>query len=146
MRITPLAVCFIFIFSSICFADYTDNNDGTVTDSNTGLMWQQATSDSQMTWEQAISWCENLELAGYSDWRLPNIKELASIVDYSTYRPAINETYFPGTMSSSYWSSTTWSYAFGTSNVWRINFEYGNDAPDSNKSNANYVRAVRGGQ
>ncbi len=59
------------------------NKDGTVTDLATGLMWQQTDSGQGMNWEKALSYAENLELGGYSDWRLPNAKELQSIVDYS---------------------------------------------------------------
>lgn len=72
--------------------DFVDNGDGTVTDRNTGLMWMQNDSghlragtsgDGGLDWQQALDWAENLEYAGYSDWRLPNAKELQSIVDYS---------------------------------------------------------------
>jgi hypothetical protein len=119
------------------------NGDGTVSDAFTGLMWQQTGTESEMTWEAAVSYGEGLSLAGYADWRLPNLKELRSIVDYSVYSPATDATSFPNTVSSYYWSSTT--YAYKTGDAWLIYFYlgYGNR---SNKSNAYYVRAVRGGQ
>lgn len=63
--------------------DFVDNGDGTVTDYATGLMWQQADDGQTRDWIDALSYAENLELAGYDDWRLPNVKELQSIVDYS---------------------------------------------------------------
>ena len=63
--------------------DFVDNEDGTVTDNATGLMWQQSDDGNTYDWEEAMSYCENLNLAGYSDWRLPNVKELQSIVDYT---------------------------------------------------------------
>ena len=72
--------------------DFKDNNDGTVTDKATGLMWMKVDSDKlkagknkdgKMNWQEALDWAENLEYAGYSDWRLPNVKELQSIVDYT---------------------------------------------------------------
>jgi hypothetical protein len=63
--------------------DFTANGNGTVTDHATGLMWQQADSGSGMDWRQALAYAENLELGGYRDWRLPNAKELQSLVDYS---------------------------------------------------------------
>ncbi len=63
--------------------NYTDNADGTISDQATGLMWQQADDGNTYDWEDALAYAENLNLAGYSDWRLPNAKELHSIVDYS---------------------------------------------------------------
>lgn len=62
---------------------FQDNGDGTVTDHATGLMWQQADDGTGRNWEDALGYAEGLELAGYSDWRLPNAHELQSIVDYS---------------------------------------------------------------
>lgn len=62
---------------------FTANGDGTVSDSATGLMWLQADSGAAMTWEQALAWAEGLTTAGHSDWRLPNIKELQSLADYT---------------------------------------------------------------
>ncbi len=62
--------------------DFVSNSDGTVTDNATGLMWQQADSGEAMSWEAALAWAENLEYGGYDDWRLPNAKELQSLVDY----------------------------------------------------------------
>ena len=137
----------VFFFASPAWAGYVNNGNGTITDTSTGLMWQQETPDNTMTWEQALSYCENLTLAGYSDWRLPTRKELRRLVDYSRYNPAINTTYFPDTVSSFYWSSTT--TAPYTYTAWGVYFLYGFDYGDDyyvNKSNSNYVRAVRGGQ
>ncbi|QWB96633.1 DUF1566 domain-containing protein [Mycoplasmatota bacterium] len=62
---------------------YQDNGDGTITDLATGLTWQQSDSVDTYDWEGALSYAENLEYAGYDDWRLPNAKELQSIVDYN---------------------------------------------------------------
>ena len=75
--------------------NFVDNEDGTVTDTATGLMWQQADDGTTRNWENALFYCENLTLATHSDWRLPNAKELHSILDYSrcpdvTNSPAIN--------------------------------------------------------
>lgn len=72
-----------------------DNGDGTVSDLATGLMWQQADDGTSRNWQEALAYAENLELAGHSNWRLPNAKELQSIVDYSrspdaTDSPAID--------------------------------------------------------
>lgn len=71
---------------------FKDNSNGTVTDKATGLMWMTVDSgklkagknkDGKLNWQEALDWAENLEYAGYSDWRLPNVKELQSIVDYT---------------------------------------------------------------
>jgi hypothetical protein len=63
--------------------DFADNGNETISDNATGLMWQQADSGTGMIWEDALAFCEDLSLAGYDDWRLPNAKELQSIVDYT---------------------------------------------------------------
>jgi len=60
-----------------------DNGDGTVTDLNTGLMWQKTPSSTSFGWQGAVDYCESLELAGYDDWRAPTLKELFSISDFS---------------------------------------------------------------
>ena len=62
---------------------YSENDNGTVTDSATMLMWQKADDGITRDWETSITYCESLNLGGYSDWHLPNIKELQSLVDYS---------------------------------------------------------------
>ena len=126
------------------FGNFTDNGDGTVTDNNTMLMWQQD-EGGQKTWEDAISYCEGLSLAGHTDWRLPNIKELESITDDSLYNPAIDTSFFPNVYASNYWSSTT--YAYNSSYAWNVFFYYGSvNAYDHYKSYDYYVRCVRGGQ
>ena len=99
-----------------------DNADGTVTDAQTGLMWSQCSLG--QTWTESgcegapndYSWREALQaakqfndgggLAGNTDWRLPNIKELSSIVEHQCDSPAINLTFFPDTPSATYLSST----------------------------------------
>jgi hypothetical protein len=62
---------------------FVDNGDGTVTDTATGLTWMQADSGRALGWQEALSYAESLDYAGHDDWRLPNAKELQSIVDYS---------------------------------------------------------------
>ena len=80
---------------------YTDNNDGTVTDNVTGMMWQQSpntngdgTIDStdKFTYSGAIAYCEDLSLAGYDDWQLPDIKQLYSLIDFRGTDPMGNDT------------------------------------------------------
>lgn len=63
--------------------DFVANGDGTVTDRATGLTWAQRDSGRGMTWEEALRYAETFDLAGYDDWRLPNAKELHTLVDYS---------------------------------------------------------------
>ena len=53
---------------------YTDNNNGTVTDRNTGLTWMKSVTSQEMTWEQAVAYAESAVIGGYDDWRLPSIK------------------------------------------------------------------------
>ncbi|MDF7806728.1 DUF1566 domain-containing protein [Pontiellaceae bacterium B12219] len=62
---------------------FKDNGDGTVTDEATGLTWMQADSGEGMDWPTALEYAEGFEFAGHSDWRLPNAKELQSIIDYT---------------------------------------------------------------
>jgi len=131
--------CCTFMVSA---ADIEDNSDGTVSDYETGLIWQQG-EGGQKTWESALTYCEGLTLASKTDWRLPNFKELQSIVDYAKYNPAIDKTYFPGVVSSSYWSSTT--RASLTSFAWHVYFGFGY-VSYHNRTNNYYVRCVRGGQ
>ncbi|MCD6361375.1 MAG: DUF1566 domain-containing protein, partial [Armatimonadetes bacterium] len=133
----------VFFSPSLVLGALVDNGDRTVTDTSTGLMWQKEGPVSTMNWEDALAYCENLLLAGYSDWRLPTIKELASIVNLDRCDPAIDTEYFPNTVSSYYWSSTTLAYY--TSTAWRVHFYFGY-VNGGLKSYSYYVRAVRGGQ
>ncbi len=92
--------------------DYTDNEDGTVTDNASGLMWMAVDVGECVEWEAALELAENYEYAGYTDWRLPDVKELQSIVDYSGAYPAINQNYFQCTETEEnpnyyYWTSTS---------------------------------------
>ncbi len=125
-------------------ASLTGNGNGTVTDNSTGLMWQQAEGGSK-TWTDALSYCNNLSLAGNSDWRLPNVKELTSIVDYTRGGPSINTAAFPNANAFSYWSSTTFTYYAGY--AWPVDFDNGfvNNYVNVNSpaSDDYYVRCVR---
>ncbi len=99
--------------------DFADNGDGTITDRATGLMWAKADSGKGMNWEQALAWVQARNAEGYlghRDWRLPNAKELQSIVDYTrspatTKSPAIDPlfqvTQLKGGEWPFFWSSTT---------------------------------------
>ena len=142
---------------------YQDNADGTVTDLNTGLMWELKTDDSGIhdkdntyTWSEAfsvfIAGVNSAEFAGYTDWRLPNIKELQSIVNYGNWTPAFGEATVGGVgtgapfiniVSEYYWSSTT--YAYEIDEAWSVRCSNGYVNHFGLTDNF-YVRCVRGGQ
>ncbi|WP_070963854.1 DUF1566 domain-containing protein [Vibrio sonorensis] len=99
---------------------FVNTDESTITDNSTGLTWQRSDSQSSMKWPQALKYCENLELAGHSDWRLPDIKELHSIVDYTrspetSFSAAIDPLFHITAITNeagetdyaNYWSSTT---------------------------------------
>jgi hypothetical protein len=99
---------------------FSDNSNGTISDHATGLMWRQEDSGAGMNWQDALSFAENMQFAGYSDWRLPNAKELQSIVDYtrspSTTNSAAIDPLFKCTKITNeagkddypfYWTNTT---------------------------------------
>lgn len=134
---------------------FTDNGDGTLSDNATGLQWKRCSegqiwsggvctgSATYHSWQQALQLAEAAVYADNSDWRLPNIKELTSIVEAACYDPAINLTAFPGTPPRTYWTSTPG--ASSPSNAWNVNFDSGLDGHDY-KPNDSHVRLVRGGQ
>ena len=119
---------------------YTDNGDGTVTDNVTGLMWQQAVPSTNYTWANAAAYCPTLTLAGHSDWRLPSVIELVSIVDLGQSSPSINGTYFPNTPAYWFWSSSP--VAGSPSLAWDVNFSFGN-TDYGDVSVTDVVRCVR---
>jgi PKD repeat protein len=124
-------------------ATLADNGNGTVTDSKTGLIWQQG-EPGVKTWGDALTYCEGLSLAGQNDWRLPNVKELESLTDDARYNPTIDRAYFPNANASVYWSSTTSTVA-GTHGAFIVFFDYGYVSINS-KHYSYYIRCVRGGQ
>ncbi|MCP4414462.1 MAG: DUF1566 domain-containing protein, partial [Gammaproteobacteria bacterium] len=109
--------------------NFSNNGDSTITDNATGLMWMQNDSHSGLNWEDALSYAENLEYAGHSDWRLPDAKELQSIVDYTrspetTNSAAIDPIFYCTKITNEanqddypcYWTSSThsnWSIVAG---------------------------------
>ena len=128
--------------STALFASFSKNGN-IVTDGSTGLQWQDDAIGSVMVWTAAIDYCENLTLDTYSDWRLPNLNELTSIVDDTKVSPSIDTTVFQNTASDFYWSST--AYAGTSGNAWDVYFNDGNhDYYDGTASH--YVRCVRAGQ
>lgn len=143
------------LYTSLLGAPFTDNGNGTVTDSATGLVWQKCSAGLGTTlgncstgsftaykWSNAISYCEGLTLGGRSDWRLPNINELGSIVDFTkSSNPTIDLTAFPNTAAyGTYWSSSTHSRSlFG----WYVDF-YNGRMFDTIKDQYLLVRCVAG--
>ena len=117
------------------------NGDVVVTDSTFGLMWQKAYKESKKTWQEALSYCENLTYAGYSDWRLPNIYESATLLNYDKAESPHSD--FPNMPIGRYfWSSST----IGTAYAWDIYFGMDATLSDYYKTtNTNVVRCVRGG-
>ncbi|MCP4293889.1 MAG: DUF1566 domain-containing protein [bacterium] len=116
---------------------FTDNGDQTVTDNLTGLMWAKDANLNtvRMNWANAITFANNLTLgsdgsgASYTDWRLPNANELASLIDRSNSKPAL-PTGHPFTNvqctnaeTGFYWSSTT--YAWNETIAWMVSMEFG---------------------
>lgn len=132
---------------------FTDNGDGTATDNLTGLIWlKNANCYGAQVWDNAILSTKTLNSGecGLSDgslegdWRLPNVRELHSLIDYGNYRPALPDNHpFTTVQSSFYWSSTTGAY--NTSNAWFVSLNSGNVNGDF-KTPTYYVWPVRGGQ
>ncbi len=133
---------------------YTDNADFTITDNRTGLMWKKCSegqnNDSTCsgtagtyTWANAITQCEGLTApGGYTDWRLPNMKELFSIIKYEGTAPFIDQTNFPATVNSTYWTSTT----YVPSTTYAMIVTFSNGYVNGNFKTVNdYVRCVRAG-
>lgn len=125
-------------------ADFVrDSATQIVTDNRTGLMWQDDTVSSMMDWFEALIYCYDKRQGGYTDWRLPNIRELLSINDRSRYNTAINPA-FVNTNSEFYWSSTTYSHDTYKSFV--VSFLRGSLNVGNKVMNIYYARCVRGGQ
>ncbi len=136
---------------------FTDHGDGTVTDNKTGLMWKKCVegqdlltcsgSAASYNWKDALEQAQTVNgsgFAGYTDWRVPNIKELASIVEEQCYAPAINLAVFPNTDQYAwFWSASP--YAYNGDLAWSVFFRNGYVSYYP-KSNGYQVRLVRSGQ
>jgi hypothetical protein len=116
-----------------------------VTDNLTGLMWVQAPSATAATWANALTSANNLMLCGFSDWRLPNVNELESLVNSETTDPAafLNTQGFTGVQADFYWSSS--SYAGIAALAWIVSMSDGNVFAGS-KASSVFVWPVRTGQ
>lgn len=124
---------------------FKDNGNGTVTHSLTGLMWKQCAEGyggagcttrtggtygvPTFTWANALIQAKNANFAGQTDWRLPNKKELESIVEFCGYDPSINTTEFPATPASIFWASS--SYVPDPAFAWNVSFKDGSTVASS---------------
>jgi len=137
-----LASLFFVFFCPFAHAigPYTPGNN-TVVDQGTGLEWQKSDDATPRNWQNALAYCENLSLDSKTDWRLPNIRELKSIVDVNRYYPAIAPAFT--SRSAYYWSATTVTDYPATSS-WTVTFANGDDNWYV-KTKSYYVRCVRAG-
>ena len=124
-----------------------------VTDAVTDLIWQGCAAGQSgercargsalgRSWQAALEYCEDLDWGGHTDWRLPDVNELVSLVDDSRSSPAIDPAAFLATPSSYFWSSS--SYAASSSDAWGVSFNYGY-VYSVGKTSTYYARCVRGG-
>ncbi len=151
--LTVLACILVTAHPALGTNAYVDNADGTITDSSTGLTWMRCTMGQTWsgsscsgarvgyTWDQARALTNAVGFAGKTDWRLPSIRELQTIVDRTLFLPSIDRIVFPGTPSSYYWSGS----AHGFPNfAWGVNFGNGYSSY-FNRFSEYRVRLVRGG-
>ena len=131
--VTEAAPCTSNIPPSNPDSVYIDHGDGTVSDTRTGLMWRQCIeglsgatcqtgSPQSFIWSQALAHAEASTFAGYSDWRLPSVKELSSLVEHCRLLPAINTNYFPNATPG---HPGFWSGSPSSSNSWVVRFDVG---------------------
>jgi hypothetical protein len=158
--ITPpvWAACESAIPASTPNTQFSVPGDGTVNDLKTGLIWKQCSegqtgatcsdgATTVMTWQQALQVSQTLNTtggyAGFTDWRLPNLKELRSLVEVRCYSPSINSDIFPATRASVFWSSSPFAQVSGY--AWVVHFNNGFSGY-SGRTYSFRVRLVRGGQ
>lgn len=132
---------------------YVIHGDGTVTDKATGLVWKRCSegqsgdsceigSAATYNWREANAHADTVGGGGgVKAWRLPTVRELGTLIEYSCTMPSINLGVFPGTAASNYWTST--HYAGYLNGAWNINFNDGVH-DNSSKNYRLYVRLVRG--
>jgi|GEM_PF-957552 len=130
---------FLLTTAADAVGTYVDNGAGIVSDQTTGLMWQKSDDGVERNFADAILYAENLTLGDCSDWRLPTIDELQTLLDKS-YSPMVDPLFECRT--SLYWSGSV--EADNPSFAWSLNFSYGNMNQNA-KTNAFFVRCVRSG-
>lgn len=111
-------------------------------DDKTGLIWQDnaAVAEKEMSYENAIAYCKALKVDGFSDWRLPTLQELISIVDLKRDRPTLKNG-FDIRIDERFWTATPYAKPH-EKEAWRISFSYGEMEPYQ-KSREYHVRCVR---
>ncbi len=141
-----------FLLFSVLKADFIrDDKKEVVSDTTTCLMWQDdiATTTSFATWQEAIEYCDSLNFAGFTDWRLPNINELNSISDRTKSHPAIKDIFNNIDSFSDVDIPLAWPYLSSTSQnnstAWGIDFTQGY-VSRIDKTSGGEVRCVRSGQ
>jgi len=139
-------------------ATLIENEDGkTVTDRSTGLVWQKEKADAAKSWQGALAYCQDLFLAEIDDWRLPNVNELLSLIDYDKpvtqdNTAAVNSILQKHTEPAYYWSSTSQLMAVPVGgslydpyrHACIVDFSKGKKSWYQNKTSPYYIRAVRG--
>ena len=131
-----------------------DSNKGTVLDTRTGLTWKRCVegqsgeacvgSTVYLNWGAALSRAEASAFAGFKDWRIPNSKELESLLEVQCYGFAINLSVFPNDPSTWVWASSP--FANHADYAWNVYFYYGLSISLDLRGNNHAVRFVRGGQ
>lgn len=125
---------------------FVDRGDGTVLDRLTDLIWTKNAQQIKgtMKWNYALAACNDLDFAGYTDWRLPNAKELLSLIDYEQHEPALSTGHpFDNVQCIFYWTSTTYNSI--PSHAWGI-YVCNGYAFNYNKVTDGYVWPVRWGK
>lgn len=145
MRRTMGVILALLFFALSCpsadaIGPYTVGSN-TVVDQGTGLEWQKNDDATPRNWQSALAYCENLSLDSKTDWRLPNIRELKSIVDVNRYYPAIAPAFT--SRLAYYWSATTVTN-YPAISAWTVSFANGDDNWYV-KAKSFYVRCVRAG-
>ncbi|WP_027185602.1 DUF1566 domain-containing protein [Desulfovibrio inopinatus] len=135
-----VVLCLVMLTVSPVWAEYQVNGN-VVLDTSTNLIWMQADDGVQRTWREALAYCENLTLAGTSDWRLPNINELESLVDLERIAPTIDPVF--SCRVDSFWSSSP--YGGSSYSVWFVDFHSGSAPYGENTIAIRSVRCVRSG-